>query len=251
MTPGAVAAGLADDGGRLAGDGRFVDRGDALDDLAVAGDDLPGLDTTTRSPGLRSVEETSSMPSPFGRRRRIGGRVAPRPPQRVGLGLAARLGEGRGEVGEQHGQEEPEVQRDEVARPATWLAERRSAACDDEQERQDGADLDHEHHRVLPLDVRPQHDERLLERGPQQLRREQALAPAPARRLRAGRSRCLSAQGVPECMTASAPCCDAAVPLSRRTGSAQGARPPARAPRPAGTAAPRPGRWFRAARSRT
>ena len=41
---GAVAAGLADHRGRLAGDGRLVDRGDALDDLAVAGDDLPGLD---------------------------------------------------------------------------------------------------------------------------------------------------------------------------------------------------------------
>ena len=36
----AVAARLADDRGRLAGDGRLVDRGDALDDLAVAGDDL-------------------------------------------------------------------------------------------------------------------------------------------------------------------------------------------------------------------
>ena len=41
---GAVAAGLADHRGRLAGDGRLVDRRDALDDLAVAGDDLPGLD---------------------------------------------------------------------------------------------------------------------------------------------------------------------------------------------------------------
>ena len=36
----AVAARLADDRGRLAGDGRLVDRGDALDDVAVAGDQL-------------------------------------------------------------------------------------------------------------------------------------------------------------------------------------------------------------------
>ena len=43
------------------------------------------------------------------------------------------------------------------------------------RERQDGADLDHEHHRVLPLDVRPQHDERLLERRPHQLRRQTSL----------------------------------------------------------------------------
>ena len=39
----AVAAGLADDRGRLAGDGRLVDRGDALDDLAVGGDEVAGL----------------------------------------------------------------------------------------------------------------------------------------------------------------------------------------------------------------
>ena len=40
----AVAAALADHRRRLAGDGRLVDRGDALDDLAVAGDQLAGLD---------------------------------------------------------------------------------------------------------------------------------------------------------------------------------------------------------------
>ena len=41
---GAVAAALADDRRRLAGDRRLVDRGDAFDDLAVAGDQLAGLD---------------------------------------------------------------------------------------------------------------------------------------------------------------------------------------------------------------
>ena len=41
---GPVTAGLADDRGRLAGDGALVDRGDTLDDVAVAGDDLAGLD---------------------------------------------------------------------------------------------------------------------------------------------------------------------------------------------------------------
>ena len=40
----AVAAALADDRRRLAGDGGLVDRGDALDDVAVAGDDLAGDD---------------------------------------------------------------------------------------------------------------------------------------------------------------------------------------------------------------
>ncbi len=40
----AVAAGLADDRGRLAGDRGLVDAGDTLDDVPVAGDGLAGLD---------------------------------------------------------------------------------------------------------------------------------------------------------------------------------------------------------------
>ena len=46
----AVAAGLPDDRGRLAGDGRLVDAGDALDDVAVAGDDRRRPRQTTMSP---------------------------------------------------------------------------------------------------------------------------------------------------------------------------------------------------------
>ena len=44
VTELAVAAGLADDRSRLAGDGGLVDAGDPLDDVAVAGDDLAGHD---------------------------------------------------------------------------------------------------------------------------------------------------------------------------------------------------------------
>ena len=40
----AIAAGLADHRRGLAGDRRFVDAGDAFDDLAVARNHLPGLD---------------------------------------------------------------------------------------------------------------------------------------------------------------------------------------------------------------
>ena len=39
----AISAGLADDRGGLPGDGRFVHRGHAFDDLAVRGDVVPGL----------------------------------------------------------------------------------------------------------------------------------------------------------------------------------------------------------------
>ena len=41
---GSIAAGLADDRRRLAGDRRLVHRRDALDDLAVGRDELAGLD---------------------------------------------------------------------------------------------------------------------------------------------------------------------------------------------------------------
>ena len=44
--------------------------------------------------------------------------------------------------------------------------------------RQDRADLDHEHHRVLPLDVGPEHDERLLQRRLHKFGCEQAVPPA-------------------------------------------------------------------------
>src|SRR5262245_49124865 len=40
----AIAAGLTDDRGALAGDGRLVDRGDPLDDLAIGRDHLARLD---------------------------------------------------------------------------------------------------------------------------------------------------------------------------------------------------------------
>ena len=103
-----------------------------------------------------------------------GGRFLPRLAQGVGLGLAARLGQRLGEVGEQHRQEQPDVQSDQVASRSAWLGQVEELG-DRVEDRQDGADLDHEHHGVLPLDVGPEHDERLLQRRLQQVRREQAL----------------------------------------------------------------------------
>src|SRR5208283_3428961 len=48
---GPVTARLPDDGRRLSGDGRFVDRGDAVDDLAVGGDQVSGLADDEVAPG--------------------------------------------------------------------------------------------------------------------------------------------------------------------------------------------------------
>ena len=59
----AVAAGLADHRGRLAGDRRLVDRGDALDDLAVGGDEVAGLADDEVALGQREAATRSSVPS--------------------------------------------------------------------------------------------------------------------------------------------------------------------------------------------
>ena len=101
----AVAARLADDRGRLAGDGRLVDRGDALDDLTVRGDQVVGLADDQVPLGQ------------LGRRHQRLGPVGVEAPglglrahlaQRVGLRLAPSFGHGLGEVGEDHGQEQPD-----------------------------------------------------------------------------------------------------------------------------------------------
>ena len=101
----AVATGLADDRGRLAGDGRLVHRGDAFDDLAVGGDEV-----------ARLADDQVAL-GQLGRRHQLLGAVGmqatglglgPHPAQRVGLGLAPSLGHGLGEVGEDHRQEQPD-----------------------------------------------------------------------------------------------------------------------------------------------
>ena len=101
----AIAACLANDWSGFAGDRRFVDRCDALDDLAVAGDELAGFDSNdVAGAKLRAGDR-------FGRAvgaKSVGHGLALGLAQRVGLGLAAALGHGFGEVREEHGEPEPE-----------------------------------------------------------------------------------------------------------------------------------------------
>ena len=122
-----VGARLLEHRRRLAGDGRLVDVGDALDHLAVAGDDVVGLDQhDVALAQLRRADDLGSSrraASSFGRASRLRVRA-----QRVGLRLAARLGHRLGEVGEEHG--EPEPERDlagEAAAPPGRAAEQRRA----------------------------------------------------------------------------------------------------------------------------
>ena len=110
----AVAARLADDRRRLAGDRRLVDRGDALDDVAVAGDHLAGGDDAQVAE-LRAATTAFSTIVPSARPhpgRRLGAGLA----QRVGLRLAAALGHRLGEVGEQHREPQPQRRRDRRTR---------------------------------------------------------------------------------------------------------------------------------------
>ena len=172
---GAVAAGLADHGGRFAGDGRFVDRGHAFDDLAVAGNHFArdDLDHVARLQGRGDGFLDRAVGLAAAGRGRPAGL-----PQGVGLGLAAGLGNRRGEVGEQQRRHQPEVQGQQVSQ-----AGGAGDAADlghGVDERQHRADLDHEHHRVLPLDVRPEHHQRLPKGRLQELRFEEArLAAVP------------------------------------------------------------------------
>ena len=103
----AVAAGFADDRRGLAGDGGFVDRGDALDDLAVGGDQVAGLDEDEVADAQARLDTAPSLavrrPAASASRRRLGLGGA----ERVGPRLAAALGHRLGEVGEEDGEPEP------------------------------------------------------------------------------------------------------------------------------------------------
>ena len=104
----AVAAGLADDGRGFAGDRGLVDRGDALDDVAVAGDQVAGLDEhDVARPQVERRDASRYAVRLSGSARRFGHRLRARAAQRVGLGAPAPLGDRLGEVGEQHGEPQP------------------------------------------------------------------------------------------------------------------------------------------------
>ena len=106
----AVAAGLADDGRGLAGDRRLVDRGDALDHGAVAGDHLAGLDDDDVA-AAQLGGRLASCRRAAARRSRV--RIAR---SVVGLRLAAALGDRLGEVAEED--REPQPDRDGEREPA-------------------------------------------------------------------------------------------------------------------------------------
>ena len=141
----AIAARLADDRRGFAGDRGFVHRRDPFDDFAVAGNHLPCRydDAVARS----QIGRQDFLEATAGSIEAIGGRLAARLAQRFGLRLAARFRERGREIREQHGQEKPKIQRDEIGNRN--LARRCThQRLHDEQQREHSADLHHEHHRI-------------------------------------------------------------------------------------------------------
>ena len=186
VTARAVAAGLADHRRRLAGDRRLVDAGDALDDVAVAGDRSRPASTTTRSPCRRSrgrapaprrapVAPASSRPGggrrcPSRARRSASACALPRPSATASARLA-----------KTHGQPQPDGDR-----PGEH-----GRVGDRQHGGEDRADLDDEHDRVAPQRARVELAQRVGQR-----RRAAAWGRA-ARRRPAAAARALRPVGAP------------------------------------------------------
>ncbi len=103
-----IAARFSDDGGRLAGECRFIHRGDSLDHLAIGRNDLSCLDDD-RVTDPQSVANTNSISRwSFGSPHPLGAGLLPGRPHCIGLGLAPPFGHGLGEIGEENGEPEPD-----------------------------------------------------------------------------------------------------------------------------------------------
>ncbi len=161
----AVTAGLADDGGGLAGDRRLVDARDALDDVTVAGDDVAGLADDEVADLQFRAGDLLLGPAVLGET--TGDRVGLGLAQRVGLCLAAALGDGLREVREDHRQPQPGA--DGPAEPVGRVLER-------EDGRQDRPDEHHEHDRRLDHHARVELATGVRQRLQQLLRVEETRA---------------------------------------------------------------------------
>ena len=160
-----VAARLADHRGRLAGDRRLVDAGDALDHLTVARDHLARDHDAPRRRGRARCSGTSSI-VPSARRRCA--TVSERVLRSVSAcALPAALGDRFGEVGEQH--REPEEQRDQPGEHVLVRASTSPRSLKNRIVVSTRADRDHEHDRVAHQRARVELDEAVADRPPNDL----------------------------------------------------------------------------------
>ena len=150
----AVASAFTDDGRGFAGDGGLIDAGNAFHDIAVSRNDVAGL-AHDEVALLKSGAGTFSS-CPF--EQAAGDRVFARFAQTLGLGFAAALSHGFGEVGEEHGEPEPDGQ---LGNEATLGG----GTVTDADGGQRGADHGHEHDRVLDHQPRVEFAERVADSG--------------------------------------------------------------------------------------
>ena len=139
----AVAAGFADHGRGLAGDGGFIHRSHALDHFAVGGDVVAGFDQDD----IADLE-AGAGDQPIGlvgAGQELGLAFGAGLLQRLGLRLAPPFGHRLGEIGEQHREPQPQ---DDLEGEAEVVAAREQVAQEDHRG-QRGHDLDHEHHGTL------------------------------------------------------------------------------------------------------
>ena len=121
-------------------------------------------DTRTMSP-LRSDGRRHDLVGPI-RALALGDRLGLRPAQRVRLRLAAALGHRFGEVGEEHGQPEP----DRDLQLEAELTAAGDEVLDQAERGQHAADLDDEHDRIARHRARMELDERIPDRATDDLR---------------------------------------------------------------------------------
>ena len=165
----AVAAGLADHRRRLAGDRRLVDRGDALDHGAVAGDQLAGLDdhdVAAVQLGRRARRcRRAAAPTVSVRIARSASAWArPRPSASASARLA-KTTVSHSQTATVNVNQAGSSPPPSGLPPKTWISQATVVMT--------RADLDHEHHRVADLHARVELAQRCQQRRPQELGGEQ------------------------------------------------------------------------------
>ena len=159
---GAVAPRLPDHRGRLPGDGRLIDAGHPLEDLAVGGDELPGHDEKEIALPERGPRNLfgSGISEPPGRDLGAGG------PEALGLGLPLKLRQRFGVVGKEERQPQPQGDH----RGEEPLSGMPDEGVEGHERGEEAPDLHQKHHGISPQTERVQHDDGLadgreMERG--------------------------------------------------------------------------------------
>jgi hypothetical protein len=164
VDPCAVAAGFADHGRGLAGDRGFIHRRHAFDHLAVGGNVVAGFDQND----VADLEAGAGYQTKglVGTGQQLGLALGAGFPQRFRLRLAAAFRDRLGEVGEQHGEPQPQDDLEGEGKAVTACHQ----FAQEDHRGQRGHDLDHEHHGVLDHQPRIELDKGRADRGDHDLR---------------------------------------------------------------------------------